>query len=591
MAKIHPDLQSWRPRGAGQYAERAVLEQLRDGLAPGFDIFHSVDLSAVHAGVQGFGEIDVVVVNSQGHLLLIEVKAGELEEMTPPHSTGQAVTHSDAAFYSLSKRYGNHSKDVIAQSNGQLKAMRQRLHNEGFEGFKVAQLVVLPGHTLKTAPAGLPRERIVDASQISELCGHVVKLIDQGQGEHANPDAGRSRLLNFLQNQFQLVPDPTARIGVLNDAVTRLGDGLATWVPRIHSQAGQYVVEATAGSGKTQLALRMLRDACAKGQRCMYVCYNRPLADHIIRVAPSAALVSTVHELAIDHLRSKHASVDFSEAGIFDRAMSELIADSLSDDALQEGALPDDALNTGSTGRTALQRARLDLLVIDEMQDMKPDWIQVLASRLKPDGRIYLLGDSQQAIYDDRELFELPGAVLITCNENFRTPVRIVESINLLGLTDEKIEARCPEQGQVPDIRSYTASDSGGLRAVQKTIEELLNRGVDASQIAVVTFAGLERSQVLRSDTLAGLPVRKFTKRFDTASNPIWTAGALLVETLSRFKGQAAPYVILCEVDFHQLDDKQRRKLFVGMTRAQLGLTVIMSEDAEAALTRFLLDK
>jgi len=57
-----------------------------------------------------------------------------------------------------------------------------------------------------------------------------------------------------------------------------------------------------------------------------------------------------------------------------------------------------------------------------------------------------------------------------------------------------------------------------------------------------------------------------------------------LIETVYRFKGQAAPCVILTEVDFETLDDISRRKLFVGMTRASMKLIVVLSARAAASL-------
>ena len=42
----------------------------------------------------------------------------------------------------------------------------------------------------------------------------------------------------------------------------------------------------TAGSVKTQLAQRILDDGAAKGQLARYVCFNRPLADHLTQFAP-----------------------------------------------------------------------------------------------------------------------------------------------------------------------------------------------------------------------------------------------------------------------------------------------------------------
>ena len=42
--------------------------------------------------------------------------------------------------------------------------------------------------------------------------------------------------------------------------------------------------------------------------------------------------------------------------------------------------------------------------------------------------------------------------------------------------------------------------------------------------------------------------------------------------------------VVLCEVDFKELNAKELRKLFVGFTRAQLRLECILSTEAEKLL-------
>ncbi len=51
-----------------------------------------------------------------------------------------------------------------------------------------------------------------------------------------------------------------------------------------------------------------------------------------------------------------------------------------------------------------------------------------------------------------------------------------------------------------------------------------------------------------------------------------------------RFKGQAAPCVILTEVDFEMLDERARHKLFVGMTRASMKLVLVLSRRAAGVL-------
>ena len=52
--------------------------------------------------------------------------------------------------------------------------------------------------------------------------------------------------------------------------------------------------------------------------------------------------------------------------------------------------------------------------------------------------------------------------------------------------------------------------------------------------------------------------------------------------------GQSAPVVVLCEIDFETLSDRDRRKLFVGMSRAQLRLECVVSERTERALAKLL---
>lgn len=82
--------------------------------------------------------------------------------------------------------------------------------------------------------------------------------------------------------------------------------------------------------------------------------------------------------------------------------------------------------------------------------------------------------------------------------------------------------------------------------------------------------------------------IGRFTGAFTRNGDPVWSAGDLLVESIYRFKGQSAPAVILSEVDFTELTYQERRKLFVGMTRAQLNLQIVLSSQAEACFADVL---
>lgn len=543
MALLIPDLSTIKLLSPGQYRERDVLQILADELPADFTIYHGVSWSSVINSSQKFGEFDAVVLAPSGHIVLIEIKAGDVQ-----------FSETEAT-----KQYGVKVKDVARQCRVQLAALRSRLKQDCLESVRVGHLLVLPDQVVGQGTVAFPRERIVDATDMPEIGRHVIQAIPATGSESVE----LSRIQNFLENRFDLVSDAAAHAGIVNRAVISLSDGLAKWVPRIHHSAGIYSIQATAGSGKTQLALKLLTDAVHQGQRCLYVCFNRPLADHLVKVAPSRAQILTFHELCIEHARRSGKEPDFTTGHSFSAAVEMYLAD-------QDNAITD-----------------LDLLIVDEAQDFEPTWVEALTGRVKHQGRLYVMGDADQSIYP-RDEIEMQEATTITCHENFRSPREIVLTINALALTAKQIAPRCPIEGRLPGFHCFGPNDTGGVKRVEAVVKALLAEGYPAEHIALITFAGRERSKVLAMESISGISLRKFTGAYDQAGNAMWSHGALLCETLYRFKGQAMPVVILCEVDFETFDNQARSKLFVGMTRAQQRLEIVMSQRVEELIAERL---
>ena len=69
---------------------------------------------------------------------------------------------------------------------------------------------------------------------------------------------------------------------------------------------------------------------------------------------------------------------------------------------------------------------------------------------------------------------------------------------------------------------------------------------------------------------------------------PGWTEGQLLIDSVRRFKGQAAAAVVLTECDLAQLDAMNRRLLFVGLTRARVHLEWVVSGGTAELLAQTL---
>jgi len=542
MALISPNLLPPLRIDAGRYRELELLERLRDYLPEAFEVFHNIALHTVRGGRDSYGEIDVAVLSPDGCLLLMEVKAGPV------------ILRGGEIF----KLYSDGECDVARQVRLQRAAMQNRLHEAKLET-PILCCLVLPDYELGGSQVvSIPRDRIIDATRYAEM----VTTVREWLGTvHSRVD--RTALRRLLLNQFQATPALEAMRGQLQGTVRRLSDGLATWVPRIGSPSGIFRIQATAGSGKTQLALQLLGNAAADGLHAGYVCFNRTLADHVRRLASPKVQVVNYHELCVEHYRREHGEPDFTPKAFQGMAEAYLAA---------------------SVGFTPV----FDLLVIDEAQDFDAGWVESLCAQLKSGGRLYVLEDDAQRLYQ-HEGFDLPDAVTIGCSDNFRSPRTVCEVINALALVHPPIRSLNPYQGEMPGIRTY-GSDAELLAGTEAAVASLLSRGFALADIAIVSGRGRDRSALLNRVGIGPYLTRRFTGEYDRNGEPCWSSGDLLVESVYRYKGQSAPAVVVAEFDFAELDDAARRRLFVALTRAQMAVEMVLSGAAEGCLAAALAD-
>ena len=119
---------------------------------------------------------------------------------------------------------------------------------------------------------------------------------------------------------------------------------------------------------------------------------------------------------------------------------------------------------------------------------------------------------------------------------------------------------------------------------VKEAIRTCYSAGFKKHDVAIVSYHGREQSHLMGLDKLGPTSLRHFTGEYDLFGQPVYTEGDVLVESVYRFKGQAAPAVILTEIDFEVLDDKAVRKLFVGATRSSMKLILVLHEKSAAIL-------
>jgi superfamily I DNA/RNA helicase len=291
------------------------------------------------------------------------------------------------------------------------------------------------------------------------------------------------------------------------------------------------------------------------------VCFNRPLADHIARVAPPEAKVANYHQLCDWIARDSGRAPDFAAPDVFER------------------------LETVFTQTPIDARWQYDVLIVDEGQDFREAWVPALERVLRPGGAWWWLEDPLQNLYM-REPVALPGWTVLKESTNYRSPRDILDYLReVVGASvplAAGLTAASPFDGSDIALSTYDEARAadGCVDATKRAITQALSLGFRKQDIVVLSFRGREGSVLAALDQLGPHRLRSFTGKYDLFGSPEYREGDVLLESIYRFKGQAAPCVILTEVDFDAFDERSARKLFVGATRATMKLMVVASQRA-----------
>jgi len=205
---------------------------------------------------------------------------------------------------------------------------------------------------------------------------------------------------------------------------------------------------------------------------------------------------------------------------------------------------------------------RFDTIVVDEVQDFAPRWLEVLECLLYDEGpgRILMVTDPDQGVYDRG--YQLPSAgpdlVRAELTMNCRNTHQIANLLRQLG--GAPAASGAPE-GE-PVILARCSSSDDAVDEVGLLLEDLVvSSQIDPANILVVTGHTALRDRI-RSESPGGFACAAWEDRH---------GGDIVCETIHRMKGLERDAVILVTED-DALDD---HLLYVGMSRAISRLVVV----------------
>ncbi|HMB73016.1 MAG TPA: ATP-binding domain-containing protein [Gammaproteobacteria bacterium] len=540
MARLLPsDLSAAALSGANE-REIDTLKRLGKELPNDYSVYHSVHWSKYGKNGSAHGEVDFAIINRSGDVLIIEQKNGPLEE-----------TESG-----LLKRYNNGAKCLNSQIERNTWNLKDRFKDRVSNGrdLSLDHLLYCPDHRIVRIDApGIDRSRTIDATSDGKLIERISELLGPGVD---TDDNWTEIVCDYFGQSFRIVPDVSSYVSSQARSYTSMVEGLAETIDKLEFSPFRLRVVGTAGCGKSQLALDYCQRQVKAGQRVLMLCFNRPLADRLRNLAPAEAIVDTYYGFCKRTLETLNSDVKvrpIQEPGFWRVVQDQLVGVDIPDDSL------------------------FDALIVDEGQDFKQEWWEILHLFVRPEASVLWLEDPAQNLRDTDEV-ALDEFVTLRESANFRSPATIAEYIR--GVLDIDFVQRNELPGMGVHVETY-ATNEEQKKIVTHRINELVKAGFRHEEIAIVSCRGLSSTGFSDCEKLGSVPLRKFTQHYTADGEQIYTDGKICFDSIYRFKGRQAPAVILVDIDETvNGQDLARRILYCGMTRATVRLEILVDQES-----------
>lgn len=515
-------------------SEVKVYEAVRDGLPDDWDAFHSVGwVARDHAEGSDDGEIDMVLVHPDEGVVCVEVK-------------GQGVECIGGKWFRTYEGEREKTKDPFKQALDHTHDLRRKIKEADKKLAKrlaIDHLVAFPMvtiHQLALAPDA-PREILVDRSDLKDPAETVERVLAYHRGsrdKQGGPGEDGAATIRDLLSPDVLIEVPMAEEFLEEEeALITLTHQQAALLNRF-GRDKRMVVTGCAGSGKTMLAVEQAKRRASSGERVLFVCFNKALAQHLRKVEQKSR-VDFWNFHALCFRLASIAKVDLPK--------------------YEKGEAPqsywDEDLPEALIAAVDELGPQYDAIFVDEAQDLHNDWLTALTCTMDdPDGgQLWLFMDDNQRVYD--QLLDIP--------KEFRPFDLTVNCRNTQAIAREvhrKYEGAVEPETLGPEGREIELLHTDDqVATVAAVLERLCDREeVQPQDIVVLSSHGLDNSAVAQSKP----------GRFTFVKEPQPVGPFIRFSSIRGFKGLESPVVVLCELEDIE-DETIDQQLYVAVSRAK----------------------
>jgi superfamily I DNA/RNA helicase len=563
-----PDVYDKNLRSRG---EKEVFELFRN--APGTDdwvVLHSLGISR-HVK-RMYGEIDFVVLAPNLGIFCLEVKAGgvkrenglwiftNLQGKSFQKTVGPFEQARDGMF-SLMKavegRFGKYDRlgNLLFGYGVMFTDIEFRENGPDMEQWQVYDL------RSKNRPV---------TEYIKRLHENTKKRLEQKGLSIILPNKRDiDKLVSFLRNDFDIIVPMWHREQMAENEIIRLTEEQYACLDGMQFNR-RVLFEGGAGTGKTMLAVESARRSELKNQRVLFLCYNNLLADRLRKSLSDQRMVtvSTFHGFLRtickrDHLNEKHP--DFYTRILPEKAFENIV---------EYGLEP------------------YDKLILDEGQDLiRENYLDVLDLLIKgglKEGEWQIFCDLKyQSIYSDQSREEMLKLLAnraqfasFRLTKNCRNSRYIAEHALILSRADRDAY-RVSEVEGLPVDYYFFDDESDMCNKVMNVWKKLKDGGISPDSLTILSTRRWENS-ALSKVSGSGLKIHDLTSRNSKSD------GSVGFSTIHSYKGLENKYIFIVDLDDLE-SDRIRELLYVGMTRAKLGLFLFIKSDLKETWSEIFL--
>lgn len=519
-------------------AEEKVFGEFKQlKLAEPSYLVHSLNLTKTER--KKAGEIDFLVV-ADDCVLVLEVKGGR-------------VRHTEHGTWEFMDRYDQTTEkreSPFKQASEAMYALINRLKAQGFpevEGFAYGYGVVFPDIDFTVESVEWDLQTVLDARafQTPRSFEQAIKRLLRYWKTKANrpravePETYKA-LLSRLRPSFELVPTLASQAQALDQEFSSLTAGQYHYMDAT-SLNKRVLCSGGAGTGKTFMLLETARRGAAAGERVLITCESVPLAAHMRQqLGVSDPLISVLPFSALG-----------DQTGPFDMVLVDEGQDILDMEGL-------DVLDRVVKG--GLERGKWRVFY-------DPNHQAAIRGRFEPGAEAYL-----------QEL-----ATIVHLAQNCRNTRDIADQTLLL--TGARIGEPIVSRGMKVELL-FHADEEEQLWNLVNVLKKLESNNIPRSDVTILSMRDAEHA------TSARLPFERTRGLRGVADSvsPVKRDTGYTAGSIEDFKGLESRFLILTDIEGDFTEKRVNDLLYVGMTRARVGLYVLLPKQQRAHIMRLALE-